>query len=414
MSLCPEGLSFGVSEMARRKALILTLLLATICIGGSIPVWAVHAEQGGLISNVSVANGKGYEVDTFTAGQLVYIDRTYTYTAAYPRELEGQEYIRTANNDKTGTGISFLTFELTAAAASLEFLVSLPLFWTFAVGRAGFQNFVSIAWIPDWGIAYSVGVDGISILLILLTTLLLPICVLLSWEQVKEKERAYYAMLLILGTGMLGVFVALDLFLFYIFWEVTLIPMYFLVGVWGHERRIYAAVKFFLYTAFGSLLMLVAILVLFWLHQDQFAEPSLAYADMIRIQVPAGLQYWLFAAFALAFAIKVPVFPFHTWLPDAHVEAPTAGSVLLAAVLLKMGIYGFLRFAIPLFMKPGARSRPRSANRASFQSPVIFIVPPLFERADPKPQRTASLSASHRYHNRALRAPFLAANSRNS
>ena len=245
------------------------------------------------------------------------------------------------------------------AAASLEFLVSLPLFWTFAVGRAGFQNFVSIAWIPDWGIAYSVGVDGISILLILLTTLLLPICVLLSWEQVKEKERAYYAMLLVLGTGMLGVFVALDLFLFYIFWEVTLIPMYFLVGVWGHERRIYAAVKFFLYTAFGSLLMLVAILVLFWLHQDQFAEPSLAYADMIRIQVPAGLQYWLFAAFALAFAIKVPVFPFHTWLPDAHVEAPTAGSVLLAAVLLKMGIYGFLRFAIPLF--PSAALDPTVA-----------------------------------------------------
>ncbi len=239
--------------------------------------------------------------------------------------------------------------EWALAAALVEFLVSLPLFWTFDLGRVEFQNFVSIPWIPDWGISYALGLDGISLLLVLLTTFLLPISVLVSWEQIKEKERLYYAMLLLLGTGMLGVFVALDLFLFYVMWEVTLIPMYFLIGVWGHERRIYSAVKFFLFTAFGSLLMLVAILVMFWLHLDQFGVASLAYADMLRVQVPTSLHYWMFAAFALAFAIKVPMFPFHTWLPDAHVEAPTAGSVILAAVLLKMGVYGFLRFAIPFF-----------------------------------------------------------------
>ena len=242
-----------------------------------------------------------------------------------------------------------LVARLAFGAALIEFLVSLPLFWTFQVGRSDLQNFVSIPWIPDWGISYSLGLDGISLLLVLLTTFLLPISVLVSWEQIKEKERAFYAMLLVLGTGMLGVFLAFDLFLFYIFWEITLIPMYFLVGVWGHERRIYAAVKFFLFTAFGSLLMLVAILVLFWLHLDQFDVASLAYMDMLQIQVPASLELWLFAAFAIAFAIKVPIVPFHTWLPDAHVEAPTAGSVILAGVLLKMGVYGFLRFAIPFF-----------------------------------------------------------------
>jgi NADH-quinone oxidoreductase subunit M len=248
-----------------------------------------------------------------------------------------------------GGGGGLTVKQVAFGAALIEFLVSVPLFWTFEIGRVEFQNFVQIPWIPDWGISYSLGVDGISLLLILLTTFLLPISVLVSWEQIKEKERLYYGMLLLLATGIIGVFVALDLFLFYVFWEVSLIPMYFLIGVWGHERRIYAAVKFFLFTAFGSLLMLVAILVMFWLHLNQFGVPSLAYAELLRVDVPEALRYWLFAAFALAFAIKVPMVPFHTWLPDAHVEAPTAGSVLLAAVLLKLGVYGFLRFAIPFF-----------------------------------------------------------------
>ncbi|MBI4513626.1 MAG: NADH-quinone oxidoreductase subunit M [Gemmatimonadetes bacterium] len=230
-----------------------------------------------------------------------------------------------------------------------EFGLSLPLFWTFRVGDPGFQNVTKAAWIRDWGIAYAVGVDGISLLLILLTTFLTPLAILSTWEYVTRRTRAYYAMMLLLLTGMVGVFVALDMFLFYVFWEIMLVPMYFIIGVWGHERRIYAAMKFILYTALGSLLMLVAIVGMFWLTMQRSGAPSFAYLDWLRVTVPSGLQLWLFLAFALAFAIKVPLVPFHTWLPDAHVEAPTAGSVILAGVLLKMGVYGFLRFAIPFF-----------------------------------------------------------------
>ena len=238
----------------------------------------------------------------------------------------------------------------TALAVTLvEAALALPLFWTFDTGTAAFQNLTVVPWIEAWGIHYAVGIDGISLLMVLLTAFIMPLAVAGSFRYITEHRRAYYAMMLLLTTGMLGVFVALDLFLFYVFWEIMLIPMYFIIGVWGGERRIYSAVKFFLYTAFGSLLMLVAIAALAYLHWEQAGQLSFLYQDVLQTSMPLAVQLWLFGAFALAFAIKVPVFPLHTWLPDAHVEAPTAGSVILAGVLLKMGTYGFLRFGLPLF-----------------------------------------------------------------
>ena len=238
----------------------------------------------------------------------------------------------------------------------IELAVSLPLFWTFDLTAGGFQNAVTIPWIEGWGISYSVGIDGISVLMVLLTTFIMPLAVAGSFTYIQKRERAFYAMLLFLTTGMIGVFVALDLFLFYVFWEIMLIPMYFLIGIWGGERRIYSAIKFFLYTAVGSLLMLIAIVTLALMYRGAFGEMSFAYADLMRLEIAGGTQLWLFAAFGLAFAIKVPMFPLHTWLPDAHVEAPTAASVILAGVLLKMGVYGFLRFGLPLF--PLAATHP--------------------------------------------------------
>src|SRR5215218_1359792 len=236
---------------------------------------------------------------------------------------------------------------------AVEFLASLPLFWSYDPGGPAMQNEAAIPWIADWGIYYRIGLDGISLFMVLLTTFLLPLSVLGSWTYIQKRERAYYAMLLALTTGVVGVFVALDMFLFYVFWEMMLIPMYFLIGVWGGQERIYAAVKFFLYTAVGSLLMLVAILYLYFKFQSLTGQLTFSYFDLLQLAPNGGLtaaeQGWLFAAFALAFAVKVPVFPFHTWLPAAHVQAPTAGSVILAGVLLKMGTYGFLRFALPLF-----------------------------------------------------------------
>jgi NADH-quinone oxidoreductase subunit M len=238
-----------------------------------------------------------------------------------------------------------------------EFLISLPLFIYFdrtaacpEAGGVPMQNCVDVAWFGEWGIHYRLGMDGISLFMVLLTTLLLPLMVLGSWTYIRERQRGFYASLLALTTGVVGVFVALDMFLFYVFWEMMLIPMYFLIGLWGGKERVYAAIKFFLYTAVGSLLMLVAILYLWWKVQTGPAgAPSFSYFDFLQTQLTLREQTFLFLAFALAFAIKVPVFPFHTWLPHAHVQAPTAGSVILAGVLLKMGTYGFIRFALPLF-----------------------------------------------------------------
>jgi NADH-quinone oxidoreductase subunit M len=218
-------------------------------------------------------------------------------------------------------------------------------------------------WLPDYGIDYFVGIDGISLFLVLLTTFLMPIVLLASWNDIDKSVKTYVFFMLFLETGMLGAFVSLNLFQFYMFWEVMLIPMYFIIGIWGGPRRVYAAVKFFLFTMVGSLLMLLAMLVVYYLAWEQTGVLDLnlvsppgsdgpgLLATVIPVDDPTWWknQYWLFAAFALAFAIKVPMVPFHTWLPDAHVEAPTAGSVVLAGVLLKMGTYGFLRFALPLF-----------------------------------------------------------------
>ncbi|MEP6692397.1 MAG: NADH-quinone oxidoreductase subunit M [Gemmatimonadaceae bacterium] len=229
----------------------------------------------------------------------------------------------------------------------LEFIVSAGLWWEFDAAARGWQFPFLRPWIPAWGAQFSLGIDGISLMMVLLTTIIMPLAVLGSWTSVRIKTRSYYALLLVLTTGMLGVFVARDLLLFYVMWEIMLIPMYFIIGIWGGERRLYATLKFFIYTMVGSLLMLVAILFV-WSHYGHSA--SFDYNEILaNISVDRKGGLLLFGAFFLAFAVKVPMFPFHTWLPDAHVEAPTAGSVILAGIMLKMGTYGFLRFAMPFF-----------------------------------------------------------------
>src|ERR1051325_7797513 len=263
------------------------------------------------------------------------------------------------------------------AVSAATLVLALVLYVKFDTAASGMQYASRVLWIPGLNVSFSIGIDGLSLMLVLLTAFLVPVAMLSSWESISSRTgqarvKEYTFMLLLLETGMIGVFCALDLFLFYIFWEAMLVPMYFLIGIWGGERKVYAAFKFFLYTMAGSMLMLVAIVVL-------GVEASLAPGGKFTTDlsvlytvgpgIPFHIQSWMFLAFALSFAIKIPLFPFHTWLPDAHVEAPTAGSVLLAGVLLKMGAYGFLRFCLPLFPQAAVAFTPVVATLA-----VIGIV----------------------------------------
>jgi NADH-quinone oxidoreductase subunit M len=251
-----------------------------------------------------------------------------------------------------------------------EFVASLLLLPGFRMGEADYQFAEYADWIGS-AIHYHIGIDGLSLFLVLLTTFLTPLAILCSWNSIHENVKGFFIAILVIETAMIGVFVSLDLFLFFLFWEMTLIPMYFMIGIWGHDRRIYAAVKFILYTMFGSILMLVAILWLYNLSNAHgggtFDLPQLQ-AQLQRgiIALPPATELWLFCAFFLAFAIKVPLFPFHTWLPDAHTEAPTAGSVILAGVMLKLGTYGIMRFCLPLF--------PYAAHRLAHIIGVLAII----------------------------------------
>src|SRR4051794_12276447 len=251
----------------------------------------------------------------------------------------------------------------------LVFAETLLLWSRFDAASADFQFIERHAWIPAFGIEYYVGVDGISLLLLVLTGFLTPLALLGSWQSVHKQTKTFCIFVLLLESAMMGVFISLDLFLFYVFWDAMLVPMYFLIGIWGYERRIYAAVKFILYTMAGSVLMLLAILGLAYMHYTATGSYSFDLLKLYDIRLTLNQQFWFFLAFALAFAVKVPLFPFHTWLPDAHVEAPTAGSVILAGVMLKMGTYGLVRFAFPLFPQAAVYFAPALAVLA-----VIGIV----------------------------------------
>jgi NADH-quinone oxidoreductase subunit M len=238
-----------------------------------------------------------------------------------------------------------------------EALLSVGLWWSVDTTATAWQAYFNRPWIPMWGVHITLGVDGIGLMLILLTTFIMPLAVLGGWTSIKDKLHSYFALLFILTTGMLGVFMSLDLILFFVMWELMLVPMYLIIGMWGGQRRLYASLKFFIYTMLGSMPMLVAILYLGLRTPDPFGKPSFSYDwIMSNMSVTPTATIWLFIAFFAAFAVKVPMFPFHTWLPDAHVEAPAPGSVILASIMLKMGTFGFLRFAVPLF--PGAASYP--------------------------------------------------------
>jgi len=233
-------------------------------------------------------------------------------------------------------------------SAVAGFLVSLPLILNFNKSLDGYQFVERVDWIPTLGVQYLIGVDGISVLMVMLTTSMGMLAIFSSWESINDKVKEYYAMFLLQQVGMVGVFISLDFMLFYVFWELVLVPMYFIIGVWGGPRKLYAAIKFFLYTLAGGVLMLLGIITLYLQHMGQTGVATFEIAQLMNTQMPLWMEQLVFWSFFLGFAIKVPMFPFHTWLPDAHTEAPTAGSVILAAVLLKMGTYGFIRFSLPL------------------------------------------------------------------
>ncbi len=260
--------------------------------------------------------------------------------------LRGEEAAVAANARWTALWTSLVTFSL-----------SLILWFRFDKSTADFQFVERLDWLPEFGISYAMGVDGISVLFVLLSTALIPLCILASWQSVEKRVREYMVAFLVLLTMMVGMFCAMDFILFYIFFEAVLIPMFLIIGVWGGARRVYAAYKFFLYTLLGSVLMLLAIVAL-WFSAGTTSIPELAEFD-----IPFAMQVWLFLAFFASFAVKVPMWPVHTWLPDAHVEAPTAGSVILAGVLLKMGAYGFLRFSLPLLPEASA-----------YFAPIIYVL----------------------------------------
>ncbi|TAK14560.1 MAG: NADH-quinone oxidoreductase subunit M [Anaerolineae bacterium] len=278
---------------------------------------------------------------------------------------------------------------ISLVTALITFGISLWMLTLFNQSNGGLQLEINQHWFSfaGWDIRYALGIDGLSILLVLLTTFLTPIAILSTWHAVEERVRDFQLFFLLLEVGMVGVFLAQDLFLFYIFWEFTLIPMYFLIGIWGGEKRMYAAIKFFLYTMAGSILMLLAIL---WLgiQQGTFHVPTLVAMGGIS----PYYQHWLFLAFAAAFAIKVPMWPLHSWLPDAHVQAPTAGSVILAGVLLKMGTYGFLRFNLPLFPAAAERLAPFMATLAVIG--ILYGAAVSFSQTDVK-KLVAYSSISH-------------------
>jgi NADH-quinone oxidoreductase subunit M len=238
---------------------------------------------------------------------------------------------------------------MTLGVMLLQLALTVVLYRRFDGAVPGLQFETRVPWIGDWGVYYHIGLDGLNVLLVALTAFLGPLVVAGAFSAIQKSVKLFYAMVFFIQFAMLGTFLAQDLFLFYVFWEAMLIPMFLMIGIWGGERRIYATLKFVLYTAFGSILMLAAVIYLVYALSQSTGVPSFAFADLYQHELPVGVQGWLLAAFALSFAIKVPMVPLHTWLPDAHVEAPTAGSVILAGVLLKMGTYGFMKLGFPLF-----------------------------------------------------------------